>query len=132
MTTIYRLTEYGDTIDFPTLEAAQAAVRAAYDDEAPTLAVRGGTRIVDERGEQVGEVVEECLYSFDLSNFEDGRFTATRYPTTCAVGGDWVCVASSDAEALALARSASETEWAEPDTRRHDDFEVEFVDASSL
>lgn len=67
------------------------------------------------------------LYSFDLSNFERGRFTATRYPDNCAVSGDWVVRAESDEHALRLARLASCEEWAAPDTREHDDFDVIFV-----
>lgn len=71
------------------------------------------------------------LYSFDLSNFEAGKFTATRYPERCAVSGDWVCVADSDARALELAHTAAHEEWAAPDTREVDDFTVDFSDATS-
>lgn len=67
------------------------------------------------------------VYSFDLSNFEAGEFTATRYPENVAVSGDFVCVASNDAQALELAHGAAEAEWCAPETRDHDDFTVEFV-----
>lgn len=69
------------------------------------------------------------IYSFDLSRYEAGQLTATRYPDTCAVSGDWVCTADSDALALALAHAAAETEWAAPETRHFADFDVEFLDA---
>ncbi len=69
------------------------------------------------------------IYSFDLSNYEAGEFTATRYPDNVAVSGDWVCRAKSDEQALKLARKASREEWAAPDTRKHDVFTVTFVDA---
>ncbi len=69
------------------------------------------------------------IYSFDLGNYEDGHFTATRYPANCAVGGDWVCVASSDLEAYALALKAAREEWLAPDTRDYNAFKVEFVDS---
>lgn len=69
------------------------------------------------------------VYSFDLSNFEDGKFTATRHPGNRAVGGDWVCQATSDEEALTLAQEAAIEEWASPDGRRPQDFTVEFVAA---
>ncbi len=68
-------------------------------------------------------------YSFDLKNFEDGTFIATRFTGAVAVSGDWVCSAADDDEALNLARKASSEEWAAPDTRRYDDFTVEFVAA---
>lgn len=67
------------------------------------------------------------VYSFDLSDFEAGEFTATRFPPNAAVSGDWVCVARDDAHALELARKAASEEWSAPDTREHDDFTVEFV-----
>ena len=56
MPTIYRITEYGDTLDFPTPDAAQDAARAAFQDE--TVLFVSGSRITDERGECVGAVVE--------------------------------------------------------------------------
>lgn len=71
------------------------------------------------------------IYSFDLSDYEAGKFTATRYSDRTAVSGDWVCRASSDAEAVAKAKRAAEQDWAAPDTRHHLDFAVDFVDAHS-
>jgi len=57
---VYRITGYGETVDFPTLKAALKAVHACGGDFVKVkLTVRGGTRIVNERGEKVGEVVEE-------------------------------------------------------------------------
>jgi len=62
----YRIIGCGDTVDFATLEEAQETLRACGGDFAETtLEVRGGTRIVDERGETLGHVVDdyhECLY----------------------------------------------------------------------
>ena len=72
------------------------------------------------------------IYSFDLSNFEDGQFTVTRYPDNVAVGGEFVIRASSDKKALALAKKAAFEEWAAPDTRDPLDFEVEFIDSIAL
>lgn len=68
------------------------------------------------------------LYSFDLSDYEAGRFVATRYPATCAVSGDWVVLADSDEAAVLAAHEAAESKWAAPDTRWHHDFTVEFCD----
>jgi hypothetical protein len=57
--TKYRITGYGDTIDFDTLEEAQATVRACGGDfSSVTLAVRHPD-IIDESGEVVGQVVAE-------------------------------------------------------------------------
>lgn len=67
------------------------------------------------------------VYSFDLGDFEQGSFTATRFPANTAVSGDWVCVARDDAHALELARRASADEWHAPTSRDHDDFTVDFV-----
>lgn len=72
------------------------------------------------------------LYSFDLSNFEAGKFTATRYPRNSAVGGDWVCRAKSDASALRQARRAARYEWAAPDHRGVNAFTVDFVDSAAM
>jgi len=66
------------------------------------------------------------LYSFNLSNFEDGNFTATRYPANCAASGDWVCLAESDEDAVAQALQAASEEWAAPESRHYADFDVEF------
>jgi hypothetical protein len=71
------------------------------------------------------------IYSFDLGDFESGKFVATRYPDNCAVSGDWVCGADSDEEALALAKVAAYEEWCAPDGREWDAFEVEFFDCIS-
>jgi len=35
------------------------------------------------------------IYSFDLKDFEGGKFIATRYPDNVAVSGDWVCTIGS-------------------------------------
>lgn len=72
------------------------------------------------------------IYSFDLSDFEGGKFTAKRYGDNVAVGGDWVCCADSDEEALELAHVAAEEEWGAPKSRNYDDFEVVFVDSRQL
>ena len=73
---------------------------------------------------------QQMLYSFDLSD-PGGAYVATRYPDSCAVGGDWVCRADSDAEALALAKRAAFDEWAAPDDRPWDEFEVTFTDSAA-
>jgi len=78
------------------------------------------------------ETTTTFLYSFDLSDFEDGHFLATRYPANCAVSGDWVCLASSNEDALKRAKKAAYEEWCAPDNRECSDFEVEFVDAVSI
>lgn len=78
---------------------------------------------------QITTSTHVALYSFDLSNFEAGKLAAKRYPANCVVGGDWVCLAESDDDALAQALKASAEEWAAPESRHHTDFEVEFVDA---
>lgn len=75
------------------------------------------------------ETKDVMIYSFDLSDYEDGKFTATRYPDNCAVGGDWVCGAIDDKEAFRLAQEAAFDEWAAPETRDWSDFTVEFVDS---
>lgn len=72
------------------------------------------------------------LYSFNLADFEEGQFTATRFPESCAVSGDWVCLASSDEEALRLAQEAAHEEWAAPDTRDPRAFTVKFHDSHRL
>lgn len=72
------------------------------------------------------------IYSFDLSNFESGRFTATRYPASCAVSGDWICSAQSDDEALERALAAAAEEWLEPQARHWSEFTVEFVDSHRM
>jgi hypothetical protein len=70
-------------------------------------------------------------YVFDLSNFEQGHFTAVRFPhLTARPRGSWVCVAGSDEQALALARQAALVEWAEPRTRAPEQFTVHFIDAA--
>lgn len=69
------------------------------------------------------------VYSFDLDNFELGKFIATRYAANAAVSGDWVCVARDDSHALELAKRAAIEEWHSPETRDSDDFTVEFVSA---
>jgi hypothetical protein len=66
-------------------------------------------------------------YVFDLSEFEAGRFVATRSEHRGErPGNGWVCVARDDQQALELARQAARLEWAEPASRRPEDFTVEF------
>ena len=69
------------------------------------------------------------IYSFDLRDFEGGKFVATRYPDGAAVGGDWVCRAKSDRFALLKAQKAARLEWNTPDERDPTDFDVDFVDS---
>lgn len=71
-------------------------------------------------------------YVFELDDFEQGRFIATRYAHLSArPRGAWVCVARNDDQALALAREAALSEWAPPTTRRPDEFSVRFLEAPS-
>jgi hypothetical protein len=73
-------------------------------------------------------------YVFDLSDFERGRFRATRSEHLGERSrSGWVCVARDDQQALELARQAALVEWAQPESRRPDDFSVEFerTDAAS-
>ena len=72
------------------------------------------------------------LYSFDLSDFEAGKFVATKFAANTAVSGDWVCYADSDQQAVTLAMVAAYGDWVAPETRCWDDFVVEFVDASNV
>lgn len=73
-----------------------------------------------------------ALYSVSFNgDFEAGKFTATRHPENRAVGGDHVLVADSDDVCLAALKAAAHAEWCAPETRAHDCFEVEFVDASA-
>jgi hypothetical protein len=66
-------------------------------------------------------------YVFDLSDFEAGRFTATRSEQLGErPGRAWVCVARDDQQALELARQAALLEWAKPSSRRPEDFSVQF------
>jgi hypothetical protein len=66
-------------------------------------------------------------YVFDLSEFEAGRFVATRSEHLGERPGQgWVCVARDDQQALELARQAARLEWAQPLSRRPEDFTVEF------
>lgn len=85
MTTLYRITGYGDTLEFSSLADAERAVRACGGDFAQTtLTVRGGTRIYDERGERVGDVVSEPN--------EHPRSEGTMTPTITRADiqiGDW-------------------------------------------
>jgi hypothetical protein len=70
-------------------------------------------------------------YVFDLSKFEQGHFTATRFAyLPSRPRGGWVCVARSDEHALALARQAALVEWAMPRTRPPEQFTVHFIDAA--
>lgn len=72
------------------------------------------------------------IYSFDLSNFEGGVFVATRFPDSGGVGGDWVCRAKSDRDALAMVKRAAYDQWAAPETRQWDDYTVDFRDSVAL
>jgi hypothetical protein len=66
-------------------------------------------------------------YVFDLSEFEAGRFVATRSEHRGErPGKGWMCVARDDQQALELARQAARLEWAEPASRHPEDFTVEF------
>lgn len=69
-------------------------------------------------------------YRFELADFEQGRFTATRFPRVLFQHpeGDWVCVASNDTEALELAGRAAVQEWPSTTARGPLDFIVKFVD----
>jgi hypothetical protein len=67
-------------------------------------------------------------YVFDLSDFERGRFCATRFKhLSLRPRGAWSCQARDDQHALELARRAALVEWARPTTRRPEDFSVKFV-----
>jgi hypothetical protein len=71
-------------------------------------------------------------YVFDLSDFEHGCFTATRFDhLTGRPRGSWVCIARSDGHALSLARQSALVEWAKPRTRSPEKFTVRFVDGES-
>jgi hypothetical protein len=70
-------------------------------------------------------------YVFDLSEFEQGYFTATRFDHLAErPRGSWICVARSDEHALSLARQAALVEWAKPRTRAPEKFTVRFVDGA--
>jgi hypothetical protein len=70
------------------------------------------------------------VYVFNLGEFESGRFTAMRYAHhSLHPRQDWICTARDDDHALELARRAAFVEWAQPSTRRPQDFSVRFVDA---
>jgi hypothetical protein len=72
-------------------------------------------------------------YLFDLSNFEDGRFVATRLEQVGQrPSGCWVCLARNDEQALRLARQAASTDWARPRSRLAEAFTVQFVHSSRL
>jgi hypothetical protein len=72
------------------------------------------------------------IYSFDLSNWESGDFTATRFSDNAAVGGDWVCQAGDDGDAIKQAKLAAWEDWTAPEDREWNDFTVEFVNSHSL
>jgi hypothetical protein len=68
-------------------------------------------------------------YVFDLSEFEQGCFTATRFEHLMGrPRGSWICVARTDEHALSLARQAALVEWAKPRTRAPEKFTVRFID----
>lgn len=68
-------------------------------------------------------------YVFDLSNFERGRFVATRFEQISRrPSGCWVCVAPDDDRALSLAQQAAHSEWSRPRSRAPEEFTVQFVD----
>jgi hypothetical protein len=76
-----------------------------------------------------GRGTESVTYSyvFDLSEFEAGRFVATRSEHLGErPGRAWVCVARDEQQALEFARQAARLEWAQPTSRRAEDFTVEF------
>ncbi len=67
-------------------------------------------------------------YVFNLSDFERGRFRATRFThLSLRPRGAWSCQARDDQHALELARRAALVEWAQPETRRPEDFSVQFI-----
>lgn len=67
-------------------------------------------------------------YVFDLTEFERGRFRATRFThLSLRPRGAWTCQARDDQHALELARRAALVEWAQPTTRRPEDFSVQFI-----
>lgn len=78
-----------------------------------------------------GEIVD-YLYSFDLSDLEQGIVRATRYPNHGPVGGDWICKAVSNKDAARKARRAAYYLWAIPESRHPLDFVVHFGDSASL
>jgi hypothetical protein len=68
-------------------------------------------------------------YVFDLSQFESGFFTATRWRHLCVrPSGTWTCVARDDEQALKLAQQAAVAEWAQPVARHPEHFTVQFTD----
>jgi hypothetical protein len=76
---------------------------------------------------QRGDPSVTYSYVFDLSEFEAGRFIATRSEHLGERPGQgWVCVARDDQQALELARQAARVEWAQPASRHPEDFTVEF------
>jgi hypothetical protein len=100
---------------------ADAAVR----ERAPEALERG-------KGEPSGRG-ETYAYVFDLTDFEGGRFTATRFSYLSArPRAGWLCLARDDEHALELARRAALVEWAPPAERRPEDFSVRFVRSGGL
>jgi hypothetical protein len=81
---------------------------------------------------QIQKRRRQLIYSFDLSNWESGDFTATRFSDNVAVGGDWVCCADDDGDALKQAQLAASEDWNAPDDREWNDFTVQFVNGRSI
>lgn len=70
------------------------------------------------------------FYVIEFGDFEDGLFTATRFPKIHPQHppGAWVCGARDDTHALELAKRAATKEWPTPTTRKPLEFVVRFVD----
>lgn len=101
-----------------TIQGESTCNTAGCSDEAGTARAPSA----DRRGDSV-----TYSYVFDLSEFEAGRFVATRSEHLGErPGRPWVCVARDDQQALELARQAALFEWAQPLSRRREEFTVEF------
>jgi hypothetical protein len=72
------------------------------------------------------ETMQGYIYSFDFGEPGKGELTATRYPANYCVGGDWVCFAADEVDALYQAHIAAENEWGAPDDDDPHNFRVTF------
>jgi hypothetical protein len=90
----------------------------------------GGARNASLQVARRGEAREMFFYRFDLRDFDEGCFTAVRFPGTVSdpPPGDWTCRALNDSHALELARRAAVEEWPEPTGRGPLDFIVRFTE----
>jgi hypothetical protein len=108
------------------LSTGQSAC-AAEPADTPSLP---GADLLPRRAVSQQQGADLWVYVFALHDFELGRFTATRYGHHALhPRQDWICTARDDDHALELARRAAFVEWAQPSTRRPQDFSVKFVDA---